>query len=153
RSGLLQFVMAAGLAGAMAGGLATTGCSSPAPKTTGERNALSDEVQAVLDTAQSKDPSLRDLLNRSYGYAIYPSIGKGGMVVGGAYGRGEVFEQGRLIGYSDLTQATIGLQLGGQKYAEIVAFEDKAALDRFRNGNLKFAAEASAVALKSGAAA
>ena len=57
RSGLLQFVMAAGLAGVMAGGLATTGCSSPAPKTTGERNALSDEVQAVLDTAQSKDPT------------------------------------------------------------------------------------------------
>lgn len=79
-------------------------------------------------------------------------MAKGGAIVGGAYGRGEVYEQGKKIGWSDVSQATIGAQLGGQTFSELILFENKAALDNFKNGNLKFAANASAVAMKSGAA-
>jgi lipid-binding SYLF domain-containing protein len=78
-------------------------------------------------------------------------VGKGGLVVGGAYGRGVVYEQGRHIGYSDLTQGSVGLQAGGQTFSELLVFENKSALDRFKEGKLDFAA-ASAVVLKSGVA-
>jgi lipid-binding SYLF domain-containing protein len=84
---------------------------------------------------------------------VFPSIGAGGLGIGGAYGRGQVFEQGRLIGFTDMTQATIGLQAGGQKYTQFLVFQDKAALDRFKSGKFAFAAGASAVALKAGASA
>jgi lipid-binding SYLF domain-containing protein len=152
RSRLLQFVIAAGLVGGIAGGLASTGCST-APKTTAEKEALGDEARAAKTLAEAQDPSLHNFLENAYGYAIFPSIGKGGFGVGGAYGRGEVMERGRLIGYCDMTQATFGLQAGGQKYTEIIAFQDKAALDKFTRGDFELAAQATAVALSSGAGA
>ena len=152
RSSWLQYVMAAGLAGVISGGLAGPGCST-APRSDRARDVLGDEVNSALNLAEGQDPSLRGFLDRSYAYAVFPTVGKGGAGIGGAYGRGEVFEQGQMVGYCDLTQATIGLQLGGQKYTEIIAFQDKAALDRFKNNQMSFAAEASAVALKAGAGA
>ena len=72
--------------------------------------------------------------------------------LGGAYGRGEVYERGQRIGYSDITQATIGLQAGGQSFSELIVFENAAALDRFKTGKFSFSANASAVAVKAGAA-
>jgi lipid-binding SYLF domain-containing protein len=72
--------------------------------------------------------------------------------VGGAYGRGVVYEQGRHVGYSDLSQASLGLQAGGQTFSELIVFEDKGALDRFKTGSLDFGADASAVVLESGVA-
>jgi lipid-binding SYLF domain-containing protein len=84
---------------------------------------------------------------------IFPNVGKGAWIVGGAYGRGVVYEQGQFVGYADISQATVGLQAGGQTYTELVVFEDKASLDRFKTGKLSFAANVSAVILKSGAAA
>lgn len=75
------------------------------------------------------------------------------MGVGGAYGKGEVYERGRLVGYSSITQLTIGLQLGGQAYSEIIFFRDRSDLDDFRNGNFEFGAQASAVAITAGASA
>jgi lipid-binding SYLF domain-containing protein len=85
--------------------------------------------------------------------AVFPSVGKAGLGVGGAYGRGEVWEQGKLIGYSDITQATIGLQAGGQAFTQMLVFENKDALDRFITNKYQPTAQATAVALKSGAAA
>ena len=73
--------------------------------------------------------------------------------VGGAYGKGVLYQNGTAVGYCDLTQASIGFQLGGQSYTEIIAFENKSAVDLFREGNLEFDAQVSAVALKSGAGA
>lgn len=140
------------MAAVLAGTAALAGCST-APKTAEGKASLSSEVQAALSTAKSADPSLAAFLDKAYGYAVFPTVGKGAIGVGGAYGRGEVFEKGRKIGYCDLSQATIGLQLGGQAYTEILAFEDKAALERFKTGKLAFAAQATAVALKSGAGA
>jgi len=106
-----------------------------------------------LTKMESRDAGLRDLIDRSAGYAIFPSIGKGGLIVGGAYGKGEVYQNGRLVGYAELSQATVGAQLGGQTYSELVVFENQTALNRFTGGNFEFSGNASAVALKSGAAA
>jgi lipid-binding SYLF domain-containing protein len=79
-------------------------------------------------------------------------VGKGGLIAGGAYGRGEVYQGGEMIGFADLSQATIGAQAGGQEFSELIAFESQNALDGFKQNKLRFAANASAVALKSGTA-
>jgi len=114
--------------------------------------AMATEVESAL-VAMSKDhPSLAKGFANAYGYAFFPKITKAGLGVGGAGGKGLVFEKGVVIGSSTLMQGTFGLQAGGQQYQEVIFFENKAALDRFTNGKFKLAAEASAVALKSGAA-
>ena len=86
-----------------------------------------------------------------HGYALFPDVGKAGLGVGGAYGRGVVYERGQHIGYADLTQGTIGAQVGG-RLVSLLVFEHKAALDRFKAGEFGVAAGASAVVLKSGVA-
>lgn len=88
---------------------------------------------------------------RAYGYAVFPNIAKGGFVVGGAYGEGRVYAQGRYVGQSSMAQATVGFQLGGQVYSMIVFFQDKRAFDEFTNGNFEFSAEASATAITASA--
>jgi lipid-binding SYLF domain-containing protein len=95
---------------------------------------------------------LRDVIDKAYGHAVFPKIGKGGVIVGGAYGRGIVYEQGGMIGYADMTQASVGAQLGGQTYSEIIAFENKEALERFKQNRLALSANLSAVIVESGAA-
>jgi lipid-binding SYLF domain-containing protein len=109
-------------------------------------------VQSTLDAMRREDPSFSEFLDKAYAYAVYPTVGKGGLIVGGSYGHGQVFEQGRFIGYSDITQATVGAQIGGQAFAEVVALEDKAALDKFTQSAYAFTAQVTAVAIKSGAA-
>jgi lipid-binding SYLF domain-containing protein len=134
-------------------GLATgSGCAT-APTSPEDKATLSRDVATALAKAKGQDPSLQAFLAKAYAYAIFPTVGKGAVGVGGAYGKGEVFERGKKIGYCDLSQATLGLALGGQTFTEIIAFEDKAALDNFKYGKLKFAAQATAVALMSGASA
>jgi peptidoglycan-associated lipoprotein len=124
----------------------------PAPTAEG-RAALARDVQTALALARARDASLPAFLGRAYGYAVFPTVGKGAIGLGAAHGEGEVYERGKKIGYADLTQGTIGLQLGGQTYTEIIAFQNKAALDDFKNGDRKFAGQASAVAIKAGAGA
>jgi lipid-binding SYLF domain-containing protein len=89
----------------------------------------------------------------AYGYAIFPTIGKGGVGVGGAYGKGRVYEKGKHIGDVSVTQLSVGWQLGGQAYSEIIFFEDQRALREFTSGNFEFGAEASAVAITAAAGA
>ena len=97
------------------------------------------------------DPGMDAFFKEAYGYAIFPEITKGGIGIGGAGGDGTVFEQGSSVGSSEMSQVTIGLQLGGQTYREAIFFKDKASLDNFKHGNFEFAAGASAVAVKNGA--
>lgn len=97
-----------------------------------------------------KDPSLKSYFRNSYGYVVFPSIGKGGLIIGAAYGRGKVFRKGRWIGYASVKQGSVGLQIGGMAYSEIVFFRNKAAFDTFRRGHLKFAKNISAVAVVKG---
>ncbi|HEX5629056.1 MAG TPA: YSC84-related protein [Usitatibacteraceae bacterium] len=89
----------------------------------------------------------------AYGYAVFPSIGKAGVGVGGAYGKGRVYEMGRHVGDTSVTQVSVGLQLGGQAYSEIIFFEDQRALREFTSGNFEFGAGASAVAITAAASA
>ncbi len=91
--------------------------------------------------------------DKSYGYALFPTIGKGGIGIGGAYGKGRVYEQGNYVGDTSMTQVSIGLQLGGQAYSQIIFFEDQRAFQEFTSGNFEFGAEASAVAITAGASA
>jgi lipid-binding SYLF domain-containing protein len=106
-----------------------------------------------VSRAKEKDPGLDKFFTSAAGYAVFPSVGKGAIGVGGAYGKGELFEGGRMTGYCTLTQATIGLALGGQAYTELIFFETQDTLSGFKSGDFAFAAQASAVALKSGASA
>lgn len=114
---------------------------------------LHEDVKAAVRRLEAEDPGLNRALNEAYAYAVFPSVGKAAAVVGGAFGKGEVFERGGLVGYAAVVQSTVGVQLGGDTFSEVIAFEDKPALDRFRAGKFTFAANASAVAVKAGAAA
>jgi lipid-binding SYLF domain-containing protein len=129
-----------------------SGCAT-APKTAEGRAELNAKVQSAKDNALKSDPGLKKFFDEAAGYAIFPSVGKGAIGVGGAFGKGELYEAGQLEGYCTLTQASIGLALGGQVYTELIFFETQSALDRFKSGSFAFAAQASAVALKSGASA
>lgn len=111
------------------------------------------DVAAVIQKFKDKDPGLAKVFADAHGYAVFPTVGKGGMVVGAARGKGYVYQGGRLIGRSTLTQVSIGLHLGGQAYSEVVFLKDAAALDNFKSGRLKLDAQASAVALTARASA
>ncbi len=127
------------------------GCRT-APKSAEAKEDLRSGAQRAIDRMTAADPDLRDVIENGHGYTIFPKVGKGGLIVGGAYGRGIVYEQGAMIGYADLTQASVGAQIGGQTYSELIVFQTADALDRFRNNQLEFAATASAVIIESGAA-
>jgi len=90
---------------------------------------------------------------KSYGYAVFPTIGKGGIGIGGAYGKGRVYTRGAYVGDTSVTKLSVGFQLGGQAYSQIVFFEDKRAFDEFTSGNFEFGAQASAVAITAGVSA
>lgn len=123
-----------------------------APPTQADRDQLHDEVQTTIRAFIRQDPAIEDHFQDAYGFAVFPSVGKGGAIIGGAWGRGEVYEQGELIGYASLTQGTIGAQLGGQSFRQVIFFEDRAALEHLLDGRLSFTAGASAVAMETGAA-
>jgi lipid-binding SYLF domain-containing protein len=97
------------------------------------------------------DPSLADHFAKAAGYALFPKVGKGGFVFGGAHGRGLVYEKGRLVGEARITQVTFGAQLGGQQFAELIFFETPERMAEFKNGKLALGAHLSAVAAAEGA--
>lgn len=129
------------------------GACATAPVTVEGKADIEKDAATALTAAKAADSTLGPILNSSAGYAVFPTVGKAAAGFGGAYGKGVLYERGRAVGYCDLTQATVGMQLGGQTYSEIIAFETKDAVENFKQGNLNFAAQATAVALKSGAGA
>jgi lipid-binding SYLF domain-containing protein len=141
-------LLAVGILGALALGACAT-----APATEGGKADLRRTSADALSQAQTNDPSLRSLIAKSAGYAIFPEVGKGAVGIGGAYGKGDLYQNGVVVGYCDLTQVSIGFALGGQAYTEILVFETPAAVETFKRGNFRFNAQATAVALKSGAGA
>src|SRR5437867_78792 len=104
-----------GIFGVMLAAAALVGCST-APKSSEQKANLRDDGMTAVKDMERTDGGLQDFLNKAYGYTVFPSVGKGGAIVGGAYGKGVVYEKGEWIGYADLSQATVGLQLGGQTY-------------------------------------
>jgi lipid-binding SYLF domain-containing protein len=109
-------------------------------------NKYSDTVALFKNAGESSQ-----FFPSCYGYAVFPTIGKGGLVVGGAHGSGHVYEKGKYIGNTSVTQVSVGFQAGGQAYSQIIFFEDKRALDEFTTGNFEFDAGVSAVAITAAA--
>jgi lipid-binding SYLF domain-containing protein len=97
-----------------------------------------------------KSKAVQPFFKNAYGYAVFPTIGKGGVGIGGAFGKGQVYRGGKVTGTTSLIKGTIGFQLGGQVFSEILFFQDKRAYDEFTSGNFEFDATASAVAITAG---
>jgi len=155
RAALLAAMLAAALLAAVAILLAlfATGCTT-APRSATERRVLTTDTQAFIARARELDPTLERFFDGAVGYAAIPEIAKGGLIVGGAYGKGQVFEKGgRLVGYCDVSQGSIGAQIGGQSFGELIFFETRDAFANFKGGQFALAAQASAVALTKGAGA
>jgi|SRR5579859_2607693 len=118
-----------------------------------EADRLGADVADSLRMFRASGPKMQGLFDTAYGYAVFPSVGKGAIGIGGAEGRGQVFEKGALIGTAKLTQATIGAQLGAQSYSEVIFFESPKALDDFRDGKTALSAGLSAAVAADGAGA
>src|SRR5262245_15430346 len=130
----------------------TSGCTTAPPSREG-KDALIRQAAATLSDWNGSLPGVEGFARRSYGYVMFPEVTKGGLGLGAAYGRGVVYEQGEHIGYADLSQASLGLQAGGQVYQVLVVFDNQAAIERFKRGELNFSADGSGVLFTAGYAA
>ena len=129
-------------------GMVTMGMSA---QVGGWNPEMEKEAAEALEAMIANTPKLKTFKEQAYGYAVFPKVTKAGVGIGGAVGNGLVYKQGVLVGSSKLKQASVGLQLGGQQYSEVIFFKDKEAFENFTNEKLKFDAQASAVAITEGA--
>jgi len=113
-------------------------------------DTLEKESQQAVADFLKKDSTLKTFMDDAAGYAVFPSVGKGGLVVGGARGSGLVYEKAKPVGRATMTQASIGAQIGGQTFAEIICFETAEALKNFKASKMEMSAEVSAVAASEG---
>lgn len=134
-------------------GLAMMAGCATAPRSVQGKADIEQEAARALAKAQKSDPTLVKVLDQAAGYAVFPKVGKGAVGIGGAYGKGVLYEAGSAVGYCALTQGSIGFQLGGQAYTEILCFEAADHVENFKQGQFTFDAQATAVALKSGVGA
>jgi lipid-binding SYLF domain-containing protein len=109
---------------------------------------FTDTIQLFKDAGASQR-----FFDDSYGYAVFPGIGKGGFIVGGAHGNGRVYKKGAHVGDVSMTQVSVGFQIGGEAYREIIFFQDQRAFDEFTNGSFEFSGDVNAVAITAGAGA
>jgi lipid-binding SYLF domain-containing protein len=130
----------------------SAGCST-APEKPESKAVLSAEVNEAIAVFKSKDPGIQQFFDNSYGYAVLPKVFKGAFIAGGAYGKGEVYEQGEIVGYCSMSQATLGFSFGGEYFREIIFFKEKNDLDVFKMEEYTFSAQVTAVAATAGAAA
>src|SRR2546423_6871851 len=112
--------------------------------------ALADEYSETVELFRNAGESAA-LFTNSYGYAVFPTIGKAGLVVGGAHGTGRVYAHGKYVGDTSMTQVSVGIQAGGQAYSQIILFQDKRAFDEFTSGDFEFDANVGAVAITAAA--
>ena len=127
------------------------GCSTGSV-TKEEGDTLFKQAQVSRQEWNKVDPQFEAFAKKGYGWAFFPEITKGGFVVGGAHGRGVVYEKGQHIGYADLTQMSLGFQAGFQDYSQLIVFENQTAMDKFKRNEIDFGANASAVVADKGAA-
>ncbi|MGN6351980.1 MAG: hypothetical protein ACTHLB_01245 [Parafilimonas sp.] len=124
------------------------------PHSVSAQDKAAEKLIAESDKAKSAfiqtDPSMATLFESSYGYVIFPKIGKGGLIVGGSGGVGILYEKGKAAGMVKTGQITVGAQIGGQAYREVIFFENQDALDRMKASKTEFSSQISAVAVKSG---
>lgn len=115
-----------------------------------QKDVSAKSAEAIKEFKQTND-KITKYFSSAYGYAVFPSIGKGGLGVGGAAGNGTIYKGGAIVGDCKMTQLTIGFQAGGQAYSEVIFFQNEDAFNRFTGDKFEFAAQASAVALTAGA--
>jgi lipid-binding SYLF domain-containing protein len=127
--------------------------STPNTGSLQQRQDLHADALVSLTEFRRVDDTLQARLDSAYAYAIFPKVVTAAVGVGGAHGDGEVYQGGRLIGYADMSQGNVGIQLGAQRYAELILFENERSLTEFKNSTVEFDARASAVAASKGAAA
>jgi lipid-binding SYLF domain-containing protein len=135
---------------ALATGL-LVGCTT-APLSPESRTALLEHATLAMQDMNRMDPGVEALVRKGHGYALFPEVVKAGLGFGGGYGQGVVYEQGQHVGYADLTLGSVGAQIGGQTFSELIVFENKAALDRFKLSPVDFTAGVAAMILQNAAA-
>jgi len=118
-----------------------------------EANEYDEKAQVALTEFEEKDPKVHDFIAKSAGYVVIPTVGKAALGIGGAYGKGVLYEGGAVTAVVSLSQLSFGFQGGGQAYSEFIFFEDAATLSNFKRGNFELNAQASAVAITAGASA
>ncbi len=128
------------------------GCAT-VPDNAEAKAVLGTQVKEGVSVFKAKDPTIERFFTESYGYAVLPKVFKAAFIGGGAFGRGEVYEQGKMIAYCSMSQATIGFSIGGEYFREIVFFRDKIDFDKFKTEPITFSAQATGVALTAGVAA
>jgi lipid-binding SYLF domain-containing protein len=128
------------------------GCNT-VPQTYEAKAVLSAQVTETIAIFRDKDPDIQRFFDSSYGYAVLPKVGKGAFWVGGAYGKGQVFEKGKMVGFCDMKQASLGFSFGGEYFSEIIFFRDEVDLNRFMAEEYTFSAQVTGVAATAGAAA
>jgi lipid-binding SYLF domain-containing protein len=116
-----------------------------------DHKKLQADVDAAIQEFKQADSGLAEAFKKAAGYVVFPNVGKGGFIVGGAHGNGHVYEKGKVVGYASLTQVTVGAQIGGQEYAQVIFFETPAALAKFKESEYAMSAQVSAVAASEGA--
>src|SRR5688572_5560042 len=121
--------------------------ASPASAQSDKDKKIAVDCDSAKAEFLRSDPTLQNVFESAYGYAMLPNIGKAALGVGGASGNGIVYEQGKMVGSTKMSQVTVGFQAGGQAYRELIFFENKEALDRFKSNKMEFSAQASAVAV------
>lgn len=114
--------------------------------------AMADKYSDASDVFNKSD-AVKPFFNKAYGYAVFPMVGKGGIGLGGAYGSGRVYKQGKISGTATLMKISVGFQLGGQAFSQIIFFQDKRAYNEFTSGNFEFDGSASAVVITAAAQA
>lgn len=138
--------------GMVAGFGLLAGCNV-SPKTAEGVDVLQAQVNEAIAVMKAEDPDIQRFFDRSYGYAVLPQVTKGAFVIGGAYGQGIVYEQGRPVGYCNMKQGTLGFSFGGEYFREIIFFRDLVDLQNFKTEEYTFSAQVTGVALTKGAAA
>jgi len=133
--------------------MAMVGCESTGPNAPAPKTQLEPQADTSLQMFLSHDPGLQKLINGSAGYVIFPEVGKAAVGVGGASGLGTVYKAGHAVGTVKLEQVSVGPQIGGETYAEMIIFRDEPALNRLMSNSFEFGAAASATILKAGTAA
>ena len=154
--GISSSTISAAILSAAASALVLSGCGS-VPDTAEGMQAKREEVvpqaRRTLETMMGKDPSIKDAMADAYGYAVFPTVASGAFILGGEGGDGVVFEGDTPWGLTKLAKGSIGAQIGGETYSELVIFKTKEAFNTFTAGDFSFSAAATATAVKSGAAA
>ena len=133
--------------------LALAGCEATSGYSAADRSAIQTQARAALTQMKAADSGLANALDNAYAYAIFPEVGKAAAGVGVSGGRGVVYRNGQVIGYTELNSGSLGAQAGGETFSELILFKNQAALSQLENGNLMFGADAGATAVKAGAAA